>query len=84
MHLSCIEICSNDIHDSIADNNMKCYAQLHILLSSKLTTLMAMDQFNIAYRNKIDGFSVFYQFHLVCVLSSTFTKNHETQNWQSR
>ena len=32
------------------------------------------------YRNKIDGFSVVYQFHQDCDLSSDFRKNHESQS----
>ena len=37
-----------------------------------------MSQFNKVYRNKIDGFSVVYQFHQGCGLSSAFRKNCET------
>ena len=45
-----------------------------LLLSSNA---LAMDWFNIAYRNKIDGFSVVYQFHQGCGLSIAFRKNYK-------
>ena len=46
---------------------MKCFA-LSILLN----------HFNTAYRNKIDRFSVIYQFHQGCGLSTAFRKCQQT------
>ena len=40
---------------------------------------MAMGWLNTAYRNKINGLSVVYQFHQGCGLSSAFWKIYETR-----